>query len=311
MKIGLTLPHIGPDASKENILKIALDAEKEGFDSVWVAERLLWPLKPQTSFVASPDGSLPTIYQNVLDPIETLTYIAANTKKIALGTCVIDMLFHNPVILARRFATLDVFSQGRAVCGLGIGWSKDEYQASNLSFENKGQRADEFVQLLKKIWTDDVVQFKGKYYNIPASKIGPKPIQKPHIPIYLGGSVSNTFTRIAKYADGWLAAVGGPLDSLYESIKSLKEQTAKENKSPSQIKIVTLTFPQIYERKNKIDEIRSGQSQRSPLSGTIEEIGQDIQKIKAMGVEHIIFAFANLDLHKVNEIAKLIGKFAK
>jgi probable F420-dependent oxidoreductase len=311
MKIGLTLPHIGPDASKENILKIALDAEKEGFDSVWVAERLLWPLKPQTPFVASPDGSLPTIYQNVLDPIETLTYIAANTKKIALGTCVIDMLFHNPVILARRFATLDVFSQGRAVCGLGIGWSKDEYQASNLSFENKGQRADEFVQLLKKIWTDDVVQFKGKYYNIPASKIGPKPIQKPHIPIYLGGSVSNTFTRIAKYADGWLAAVGGPLDSLYESIKSLKEQTAKENKSPSQIKIVTLTFPQIYERKNKIDEIRSGQSQRSPLSGTIEEIGQDIQKIKAMGVEHIIFAFANLDLHKVNEIAKLIGKFAK
>jgi probable F420-dependent oxidoreductase len=311
MKIGLTLAHIGPDASKENILKIALDAEKEGFDSVWVAERLLWPLKPQTPFVASPDGSLPTIYQNVLDPIETLTYIAANTKKIALGTCVIDMLFHNPVILARRFATLDVFSQGRAVCGLGIGWSKDEYQASNLSFENKGQRADEFVQLLKKIWTDDVVQFKGKYYNIPASKIGPKPIQKPHIPIYLGGSVSNTFTRIAKYADGWLAAVGGPLDSLYESIKSLKEQTAKENKSPSQIKIVTLTFPQIYERKNKIDEIRSGQSQRSPLSGTIEEIGQDIQKIKAMGVEHIIFAFANLDLHKVNEIAKLIGKFAK
>jgi probable F420-dependent oxidoreductase len=311
MKIGLTLPHIGPDASKENILKIALDAEKEGFDSVWVAERLLWPLKPQTPFVASPDGSLPTIYQNVLDPIETLTYIAANTKKIALGTCVIDMLFHNPVILARRFATLDVFSQGRAVCGLGIGWSKDEYLASNLSFENKGQRADEFVQLLKKIWTDDVVQFKGKYYNIPASKIGPKPIQKPHIPIYLGGSVSNTFTRIAKYADGWLAAVGGPLDSLYESIKSLKEQTAKENKSPSQIKIVTLTFPQIYERKNKIDEIRSGQSQRSPLSGTIEEIGQDIQKIKAMGVEHIIFAFANLDLHKVNEIAKLIGKFAK
>jgi probable F420-dependent oxidoreductase len=311
MKIGLTLPHIGPDTSKENILKIALDAEKEGFDSVWVAERLLWPLKPQTPFVASPDGSLPTIYQNVLDPIETLTYIAANTKKIALGTCVIDMLFHNPVILARRFATLDVFSQGRAVCGLGIGWSKDEYLASNLSFENKGQRADEFVQLLKKIWTDDVVQFKGKYYNIPASKIGPKPIQKPHIPIYLGGSVSNTFTRIAKYADGWLAAVGGPLDSLYESIKSLKEQTAKENKSPSQIKIVTLTFPQIYERKNKIDEIRSGQSQRSPLSGTIEEIGQDIQKIKAMGVEHIIFAFANLDLHKVNEIAKLIGKFAK
>jgi probable F420-dependent oxidoreductase len=311
MKIGITLPHIGPDASIENILKIALEAEKEDFDSVWVAERLLWPLKPQTPFVANPDGNLPTIYQNVLDPIDTLTYIAANTKKIALGTCVVDMLFHNPVILARRFATLDIFSQGRAVCGLGIGWSKDEYQASNIPFDHKGERADEFVQLLKKIWTDDIVEFKGKYYNIPASKIGPKPIQKPHIPIYLGGSVSNTFTRIAKYADGWLAAVGGSLDSLEKSIKSLKEQTAKEkNKSSSQTKIVALTFPHICKRKNKSDKIGSGQSQR-PLSGTIEEIGQDIQKIKDMGVEHLIFSFANIDLDKVIETAKLLAKFAK
>ena len=194
---------------------------------------------------------------------------------------------------------------------LGIGWSKDEYQASNIPFEHKGERADEFVQLLKKIWTDDVVEFKGKYYNIPASKIGPKPIQKPYIPIYLGGSVSNTFTRIARYADGWLAAVGGTLDSLSESIKSLREQTAKENKSPSQTKIVTLTFPQIYERKNKSDKIRPEQSQRYPLSGTIEEIGQDIQKIKDMGVEQIIFAFSNIDLDKINETAKLIGKYAK
>jgi probable F420-dependent oxidoreductase len=311
MKIGITLPHIGNDASKENILKIALEAEKEGFDSVWVAERLLWPLKPQTPFVASSDGSLPTIYQNVLDPIDTLAYIAANTKKIALGTCVVDMLFHNPVILARRFATLDIFSEGRAVCGLGIGWSKDEYLASNIPFQHKGERADEFVQLLKKIWVDDIVEFKGKYYNIPASKIGPKPIQKPHIPIYLGGSVPNTFTRIAKYADGWLAAVGGPLDYLEKSIKSLKEQTAKENKSSNHAKIVTLTFPQIYKRKNKNDGIGSEQSRRSPLSGTIEEIGQDVQKIKDMGVEHIIFAFANIDLDKVIEIAKIIAKFAK
>jgi probable F420-dependent oxidoreductase len=311
MKIGITLAHIGPDVSKENILKIALDAEKEGFDSVWVAERLLWPLRPQTPFAASPDGILPTIYQNVLDPIETLTYLAANTKKITLGTCIADMLFHNPVILARRFATLDIFSQGRAVCGLGIDWSKDEYQASNIPFEHIGERANEFVQILKKIWIDDVVEFKGKYYNIPASKIGPKPVQKPYIPIYLGGSVSNTFTRIAKYADGWLAAVGGPLDSLDKSIKSLKEQTAKENKSPSQTKIVTLTFPWIYERKNKSDDIGQEQSQRCPLSGTIEEIGQDIEKIKDMEVEQIIFAFANICLDKVNETAKLIGKFVK
>jgi alkanesulfonate monooxygenase SsuD/methylene tetrahydromethanopterin reductase-like flavin-dependent oxidoreductase (luciferase family) len=96
-----------------------------------------------------------------------------------------DILFHSPVILARRFATLDLLSEGKAIAGLGIGWSKDEYQASNIPFKDKGERANEFIQVLKRIWTDDVVEFKGKYYNIPASKIGPKPVQKPHPPIYM------------------------------------------------------------------------------------------------------------------------------
>jgi probable F420-dependent oxidoreductase len=206
MKIGLILPSIGPDATKENIVKLAVDGEKENFDSLWVPERLLWPLKPQTAYTPSPDGSLPTFYQNVFDPIETLTFVAAHTSKIALGTSVIDMLFHNPVILARRFATLDVLSKGRAICGPGIGWSKDEYQASNVPFKDRGKRADEFVQIIKKIWTEDVVEFKGQFYNIPASKIGPKPIQKPHIPIYLGGYAHKTFARIVNHADGWLAS---------------------------------------------------------------------------------------------------------
>jgi probable F420-dependent oxidoreductase len=314
MKIGITLPQFGSVATKENILKIALGAEKEGFDSIWVGERLLWPLKPQTPYPGTPDGSLPTFQQNVLDPLETLTYVAANTNKIALGTSVIDMLFHNPVILARRFASLDVLSEGRAICGLGLGWSIDEYQASNIPFEHKGERADEFVEVLKKIWTDDVVEFKGKFYNIPASKIGPKPIQKPHIPIYLGGFVPKTFMRIAKYADGWLPSMGGPLDFIENSIKSLKGQAIKENRSPDQIKTVTLTFPQISQEKSNSGGgagQQQQQSQRFPLTGTIEEIGKDIKRIKDMGIEHIIFAFVGLELDKVIDTAKQLGKFTR
>lgn len=190
-------------------------AEEQGLDSLWVAERLLWPIKPQTPYPATPDGSLPTFYQNILDPLETLSFVAANTSKIALGTSVIDMLFHNPVILARRFATLDILSEGRAICGLGLGWSKDEYQAANTGFSDKGKRADEFVKALKKIWTEDIVEFKGQFYNIPASKIGPKPIQEPYIPIHRGGYVSKTFSRIVNHADGWLASLSGPLQYLY------------------------------------------------------------------------------------------------
>ena len=319
MKIGVTLPNFGPQAKRENVLKLAIDAEKEGLDSLWVGERLLWPLNPQTAYGLTPDGSLPTFYQNVLDPLETLMFAAANTNNIALGTCVIDMLFHNPVILARRFATLDVMSQGRAKCGLGIGWSKDEYQVSNVPFNNKGKRADELVQVLKKIWTDDVVEFKGKYYNIPASKVGPKPIQKPHLPIYLGGVVTETFARIAKYADGWLAPVGGPLDVLENSIKSLREEANKENRNANEIKILALTFPQISKHTNtteskegtRSEKGSNSQSQRSPLSGTIDEIGSDIQRIKGMGVEHIIFAFVGLESDKVINIVKDLSNYAR
>ncbi|HYT02617.1 MAG TPA: LLM class flavin-dependent oxidoreductase [Candidatus Acidoferrum sp.] len=107
-----------------------------------------------------------------------------------------------------------------------FGWSKDEYQVSNVPFKDKGARADEFVQALKKIWSDDVVEFKGTYYNIPASEIGPKPVQKP------SGFSHKTFLRIAKYADGWVSAAGGPLEHLRKSIKTLKEVTEAEDELP-------------------------------------------------------------------------------
>ena len=101
MKVGLFLPHVGEHITAENILYIATEAEKEGIDSVWVLDRLLWPIKPQTPYVASPDGSLPVVYQNVLDPLTTLTYVAAVTKRISLGTSIIDMFFQNPAVLPR------------------------------------------------------------------------------------------------------------------------------------------------------------------------------------------------------------------
>ena len=213
LKIGILLPLAGQQSTRGNIIQTAKLAEQEGFDSLWVFERLLWPLNPQTPYPGIPDGSLPIEYQTVFDPLETLTYLAASTNKIALGTSVIDMLFHNPVILARRFATLDVLSERRAIAGCGIGWSKDKYEVSNIPFKNRGKRADEYLQILKKIWTDDdIVEYRGQFYDIPASKIGPKPIQKPHIPIYLGGYSQKTFARIANHANGWICTIRYSLD---------------------------------------------------------------------------------------------------
>src|SRR5919202_1484211 len=276
MKIGIVLPEAGQQATRENVIQAAKEAEKEGFDSLWTWERLLAPLKPQTPYPLTPDGSLPEEFQNVFDTLETLTYVAANTKKIALGTSIIDMLFHNPIVLARRFATLDILSEGRAICGLGIGWLKDEYQASNIALKDRGKRADEYIQVIKKIMTDDVVEFKGDFYNIPASKIGPKPIQKPHPPVYLGGWSSKTFPRIVNNdANGWLASMGVGIESLeylQNNIRMLKDEASRANKHKNNFRVFILTYPQTNITPSKTHE-------RIPLTGTVDQIGDDIQKI--------------------------------
>lgn len=315
MKVGLVLPQAGQQATRENVIQMAKNAESEGFDSLWVFERLLWPINPQTPYVATPDGSLPMEYQIMLDPLETLTYVAANTNKIALGTSVIDMLFHNPVILARRFATLDILSQGRSIAGFGIGWSKDEYQASNIPFQNRGKRADEFVQVLKRIWTDDVVEFKGKYYSIPASKIGPKPIQKPHPPVYLGGFSPNTFSRIVNYdTNGWLAVVGGPLEYLDNTIKTIKDIANKANKDPNKFKVILLAHLNVA-LDSKSQSTTTNEDQRFPFTGTIDQIGNDIKRIKQMDIDHIIFGYVFVpigrDVNKILDLTKQLAKFAR
>jgi probable F420-dependent oxidoreductase len=317
LKVGITLPQAGEQSTKENIVRTAKAAEDEGFDSLWVFERLLWPINPQTPYVATPDGSLPVDYQNILDPLETLTYVAANTNKIALGTSVMDMLFHNPVVLARRFATLDVLSEGRSIAGFGIGWSKDEYQVSNIPFQNRGKRADELIQVLKKIWTDDVVEFKGKYYNIPASKIGPKPIQKPHPPVYLGGFSPNTFSRIVNYdTNGWLAVVGGPLEYLDNTINAIKDTAKKANKNPNNFKVVLLANLNIaLDSKNQSTSSKTNDDQRFPFTGTIDQIGNDIKRVKQMDIVHIVFGYFFITLGRnvdsVISITKELSKYAR
>lgn len=316
MKVGLVLPQAGQQATRENVIQMAKNAESEGFDSLWVFERLLWPINPQTPYVATPDGSLPIEYQIMLDPLETLTYVAANTNKIALGTSVIDMLFHNPVILARRFATLDILSEGRSIAGFGIGWSKDEYQASNIPFQNRGKRADEFVQVLKRIWTDDVVEFKGKYYSIPASKIGPKPIQKPHPPVYLGGFSPNTFSRIVNYdTNGWLAVVGGPLEYLDNTIKTIKDIANKANKDPNKFKVILLAHLNVALDSKSQSTTTTNEDQRFPFTGTIDQIGNDIKRIKQMDIDHIIFGYVFVpigrDVNKILDLTKQLAKFAR
>ena len=310
MKIGMFLPHVGEQATRENIVYSAIEAEKGGIDSVWVLDRLLWPLNPQTPYVASPDGSLPIEYQNVLDPLTTLTFVAGITKRISLGTSIIDMFFQNPVVLGKRFATLDVLSGGRVIAGLGLGWSKDEYEVSGIPYKDRGTRADEYLQVLKKNWTEDVVEFRGQFYNIPASKIAPKPLQKPHPPILLGGFSPKIFSRIVNYTQGWIGAAGfGPLNQLEQQIIALKEVARKHDKDPSKVGIYMVSYPTILESSPASNE------SRTPMTGTIEQIGSDIEQLNIIGADHLIlghiFSPLTKDVRKMLEVTKQLARFAK
>jgi hypothetical protein len=176
---------------------------------------------------------------------------------------------------------------------------------------NRAQRADEFIQVMKKIWTDDIVEFKGKFYDIPASKIDPKPIQKPHIPIYLGGFSPNTFSRMINYdLSGWLGVVGGPLEYTENTIKAMKERASQANKNPDNFRTIMMTYPNVKKGVSSKND-----KNRFPLSGTIDEIGSDIQRVKGMGVDHIIFGYNFLpigrDVAKMIDISKQLSKFAR
>jgi probable F420-dependent oxidoreductase len=319
MKVGLRLPQTDKHhATKENIVHFAKAAENTGFDSLWVLERLIWPINPLNPYPGTSDGKFPADWQYIFEPLETLTYVAANTEKIALGT-LIDMLFHNPVILAKRFATLDVLSEGRAIAGFGIGWSKDEYQASNIQFKDRGKRADEYIQILKKMWTGDVVEFKGQYYNIPASKIGPKPIQKPHIPIYLGGYSQGTFVRIANYANGWICVIRNSLDELRSYIDGIRNECHKAKRDPKDIHIAAILYPNILETRYNTNDKESNEKgfkyREQLLVGSIDRIGKDLQEIKKVGVDHAILNFnrspISNNIDNIIEVSKQLSGFIK
>jgi alkanesulfonate monooxygenase SsuD/methylene tetrahydromethanopterin reductase-like flavin-dependent oxidoreductase (luciferase family) len=142
MRIGFAVGNIGPIGTGENVIRIAQRAEALGYDTLWAVERLLWPLKPQTPYPVTPDGSLPAEYKHALDPLETLTFVAAHTRQIGLGTSVLDIPYYNPVMLARRLSTLDVLSGGRVRLGLGLGWSKDEHDAVGADMKSRGAKAE-------------------------------------------------------------------------------------------------------------------------------------------------------------------------
>jgi probable F420-dependent oxidoreductase len=279
MRLGFALPQNGPVAGPDALVKVAHRAEALGFDSLWVLDRILYPVNPRVPYPATRDGVLPDLYKRVLDPLATLTFVAANTHSAALGTSVLNLPWYNPVLLARQLTSLDVLSGGRLCVGFGVGWSTDEYEAAGTPWNERGKRADELIDALKKIWTTDPVEFQGKYYRIPASFIGLKPVQKPHPPIYLAAYTQPAMKRVAKEANGWFP-VGIPLESLPQMFEGIKAMAKEAGRDPASLELIV--------RANvEFSDAPLGRG-RADFTGTLEQIAGDVATTRKLGAAELV-----------------------
>ena len=279
MRIGFALPQVGPEAGPQSLTMVAQHAEQLGFDSLWVLDRILWPVNPRAPYPIG-DGSLPVKYKNVLDPVETLTFAAAHTSRIALATGVLNLPWYNPVMLARRLSTLDVLSGGRLRVGFGIGWSPDEYEAAGANWEQRGKRTDEAIEVLKKIWTTDPVEFQGKYFRIAKSFIGPKPVQKPHPPIYMAAFTPAAMKRTALEANGWLP-VGIPLSGMGPMFDQIKTMAKDAGRDASALELIVCAGVGMLPKPIEKD--------RPEFTGSLEQIAEDIATTRKLGASEIAF----------------------
>lgn len=304
MRLGFVLPHIGPFASPAAIIAAAQRAEDLGYNSLWVTDRVLYPLAPRTPYPAAADGVLPEVYQYVLDPLGALTFAAAHTERIALGTSVLDIPYYNPVLLARSLAGLDILSGGRLRVGLGLGWSEDEFEAVGAALAARGRRADEFVRVLKAIWSDDPVEFSGEFYRIPRSIIGAKPVQRPGPPIYLAAFAPGALRRAATLADGW-NPVSIPLDGMAQMFASMRAMASEVGRSADDLALVVRANLHLTEHPLGED--------RGIFAGSPDQIAVDIAGTRALGADELFFdlsfspGIATLDdfLHGMEQLREL------
>lgn len=268
----------GAETSASLIVQMAQEAERQDYTSLWVGERLL---RPQHYVpYGYPPVPMPDYFRSIYDPLETLSYIAAKTERIQLGTSVINAFFHVPVVLARRFATLDQFSQGRVIAGIGQGWVKDEFETANIPFQRRGNGLEDYIGALRAVWESDPVHYEGRFYRIVESDIGPKPLQSGGPPIIVGALTSAAIERAARIADG-LNPLVRSWNALEQVIREFPSLVRKAGRDPEKMLIVVRANSQVS--THPLPETRT------PLSGSLEQIRDDVQRLGDIGINHVFF----------------------
>ena len=286
---GCSLPTRGPMASPQALRSLAQRAEDLSYDSVWVSDHVVLPRKIDSFYPYAADG-VPTFLPDEIyyEPLAALNYLAGCTQRVRLGTHVLILPYRNPVLAAKILATLDVLSAGRLILGAGVGWMEEEFQALGLNtYHERGAVTDEYIELYKELWTKDDPVFNGKYYQISGSGFQPKPVQKPHPPIWIGGHTGPAIRRAAKYGEGWMPiglrppAILEP-EELAGKIARLRTLTARAGRPDDAVEVVFST--------NVMFDNNAGPSRRL-VSGRPEQIAADLRLYQDLGVRSFILDF--------------------
>ena len=276
MKFGIAVPNFGAFATREHINELAGLAEELHYDSLWVSDHLIIP------------ASHEVFGDTFLDPLVTLAYIAGSTDKIELGTSVIILPYRNPLVLAKMASTLDTLSRGRVILGIGAGWLEDEFKALGVPFGERGKITDEYIEVIRELWTNDKPEYSGEYARFSDIRFLPKPERKPHPPVWVGGESQRAIERAARYGDGW-HPFGLTPDIFREKAEYLKTLLPTEKKEG---------FVMSLRRNIEINDKREF-SPDETLRGGMEKIASGIREYGEAGVDHLILYILGRDFKAI------------
>jgi probable F420-dependent oxidoreductase len=269
------------------LLTFARKAEEQQMASLWVSDHVVFP---KTSASSYPSGRFPHAPEtSYLEPVAVLAAAAVCTERARLGASVFILGHRNPVVMAKMLTTIDTLSSGRLICGVGVGWWREEFVALGVPFDARGRRADEAIQIFKELWTADEPQFDGEFYRFSDIGFAPKPVQKPHPPIWVGGQSRAAFQRVVALGDGWHASSQTP-GQLQENLERLR-QVADEAGRP-------------------FDELELSLRQRlsaEAVEGPRQALIDQCCAYKECGLHHLALDFRRDDLSQMLEILDLVA----
>jgi probable F420-dependent oxidoreductase len=269
--LGFGLPVSGSWATPENMRGFAGRAEQLGYTSLWSFQRLLNPA----------GGDYGPMYRSVHDPLITLAYAAAATDRIRLGTAVVNAPFYAPIVLAKQLISLDVLSGGRLDVGLGLGWSPEEFEAVGIPYERRGARMVEFVRCLRRIFTENPVEFAGEFYDLPPVTVAPRPVQRAGPPLLLGGGADAALRRVGRIADGWISASRHDLTTIGSAVATVKEAATEAGRDAGSLRFIVRGVVHLDE------ELTTDRGVRRPLTGTEEQIRGDLEALGDAGITEV------------------------